>query len=227
MNRKGKQMYKVKGYHRSVRGIAYTEVLLSSIILAVLVVSAVKLFANLGRSQQNTVGQKTVSNLASQMIEEIKVLPYVDPVDINEDGPGVDELGSDRSAFDDIDDYDEWSAQPPQDKQGNPLDQYPDLIRSVQVFNVSAADFNQQISDDEGYKKVIVKISRDEVDNVIFQQNYIFADAFAEASSSAPSGSPSPPETTEIPETPETTTTTSETKKTTPDVYIPTDLRLR
>lgn len=175
-------MSKAKAHPRSNRGIAYTEVLISAIILSILMVSALKLFSNLGRSQQNTVNEKIATQLASQMIEEIKVLPYRDPVATDEIGPGIDEIGPDRSAFDDIDDYDGWSAQPPQDKQGNPLSRYPNLSRSVTVSHVASNDFNQQVVDDEGYKKVIVKISRDTQANVILQREYIIADIYSTAS---------------------------------------------
>lgn len=163
---------------RSARGVAYTEVLLSGIILSVLIVSALQLFANLGRSQQNTLDEELMNQLASQMIEEIKVLPYRDPTAENEHGPGTDETGTSRSAFDDIDDYDGWSAQPPQDKQGNPISRHPDIIRSVTVIKIASNNFNQQVADDEGYKKVIVKISRHEQANVILQREYVMADAY-------------------------------------------------
>ena len=176
----GKLLRKAILLRRPAWGIAYTEVLLSSIILAVIIVSAMKLFANLGRSRQGVIGQDASNYLALQMIEEIKQQYYTDPAVENEDGPGADETGSNRSAFDDVDDYDEWSSRPPQDRDGNPLNQYAELLREVEVQYVSANDFTQTAGSDEGFKEIKITISRQDTEGdeeILEQQVYIIADA--------------------------------------------------
>ena len=161
-------------------GIAYIEVLLSSIIMAVLIVSAMKLFANLGRSRQGVVGDEAAKYLALQMIEEIKQQYYRDPVVADEDGPGAGEIGSDRSAFDDVDDYHNWLSLPPQDRDGNSLNQYADLLRRVEVNYVAANDFTQVVAADEGFKRVRILIQRLNAQGVVEEiekQTYVIADA--------------------------------------------------
>jgi len=167
---------------RHFSGIAYTEVLLSSIILAVIIVSAMKLFANLGRSRQSVVGQDAANYLALQMIEEIKQQRYNDlneplsfGIESGEDaGPG-------RSLFDDVDDYEGWSASPPQDRNGNDLNQYEDYTRSVAVDCVTANDFTViAVVGDEGFKRVKITISRQNPEGqevILEQQVYVIADA--------------------------------------------------
>ena len=161
-------------------GFTYTEVLLSSIIMAVLIVSAMKLFANLGRSRQNVVRDDVAGYLALQMIEEIKQQYYQDPVIEGEDGPGGDETGPDRSDFDDVDDYHNWSSRPPQDRDGNPLNQYADYLREVEVHYVAANDFTQVAGSNEGFKRVRICIKRQNaqgVDEELEKQTYVIADA--------------------------------------------------
>ncbi len=164
-----------------VRGIAYTEVLLSSIILAVLVVSAMKLFANLGRSRQSVVQNDAANYLALQMIEEIKQQNYNDRNEPTNFGvESGEDTGPGRCLFDDVDDYQGWSASPPQDQNGNELDPYSDYTRTVEVNYVAADDFTQKKGSDEGFKEVKITISRENAqgaDEIQEQQIYVIADA--------------------------------------------------
>ena len=165
---------------RFALGIAYTEVLLSSIILAVIIVSAMKLFANLGRSRQSVVGSDTVQYLALQMIEEIKQQRYNDlNVPLNFGAESGEDAGPGRNLFDDVDDYKDWSASPPQDRNGNELDPYADYTRSVEVSYVAANDFTQIVGSDEGFKRVVITVSRKNFagdDEIQEQQVYVIAD---------------------------------------------------
>jgi hypothetical protein len=172
----------VRRRKRFALGIAYTEVLLSSIILAVIIVSAMKLFANLGRSRQGVVGQDAANYLALQMIEEIKQQRYND---LNEPlyfgSESGEDAGPGRSLFDDVDDYEEWSASPPQDRNGNDLNEFADYTRSVAVDLVTANDFTViAVTGDEGFKRVIITITRldyEGEDEVVAQDEYVIADA--------------------------------------------------
>ena len=160
-------------------GIAYIEVLLSSIIMAVLIVSAMKLFANLGRSRQSVVGQEAANYLALQMIEEIKQQHYADPEMAGGSGLGADEVGTTRELYDDVDDYHEWSSRPPQDRDGNFLNQYADLLRQVEVNYVAANDFTLVVGSDEGFKRVVITISRQDYEGeeeILEQQVYVIPD---------------------------------------------------
>jgi hypothetical protein len=143
------------------------------VIICVLLVSAMVLFGNLGRSRQDTVDQDSAGYLILEMIEEIKQQNYQDPDVSGNFGMEVSETGSGRSLFDDVDDYHSWSACPPQDRQGNPLSSYLQLTRSVSIRYVAANDFTQTAAGDEGFKEVTITIDRDSM--VLLQRKYVIS----------------------------------------------------
>ena len=157
-------------------GLSYVEVLLASVIMAVLLVSAVRIFGNIGRSSRMVADQDSAARLALEMIQEIKQLPYKDPASaIQGDlGPETDEKGSYRSLFDDVDDYHGWSASPPQDRTGEDLIPYSHLTRNVKVYFADAGNFKQPVLSDEGFKAVAITISQ--ADKTLAQQTYVIAD---------------------------------------------------
>jgi len=155
-------------------GFSYVEVMISMVIISVLLVASLRLFANLGRSRQHTLDRDNAAWLAVEMIQEIKQQDYNDPC-AAAFGPELGESTLSRSDFDDIDDYDGWTASPPQDPRGTPLTQYPDLTRSVAVRFVTANDFNQTAATDEGFKEVTISLARG--GSIVTVQKYVIADA--------------------------------------------------
>lgn len=153
------------------------ETLVAAAILAGLVVASLQLFGNLGRSQQNTLNQNVADTLAIDLMREIKVLAYADPELGNGTGLEAGETGPDRLKYDDVDDYNGWSACPPQQKDGRICVQGVNLTQKVAVNYVAAADFNQVVScaQDEGFKKITITICQG--NQVVTQQQYIIANA--------------------------------------------------
>ena len=78
---------------------SYIEVLLASIIIAIMLVSGLKLSANLGRSQQDVVSSSTADLLALNMIEEIKQYPYEDQYLFGNFGREAGESATTREFF--------------------------------------------------------------------------------------------------------------------------------
>lgn len=161
--------------HRRHAAFAYVEILLAAVLISILLVAALSLASNLGRSRLDTLDEEAAQFLALAMIEEIKPLSYADPA-LGGFGLGADENTGTRALFDDVDDYHLWSACPPQDKQGTPLDQHADLIRSVEVCYVAANDFTAVVASDEGIKRVTIQIKRG--DRLLAEHIYIIADAY-------------------------------------------------
>jgi type II secretory pathway pseudopilin PulG len=155
-------------------GFSYVEVLLSAVIISILLVSALKLFGNLGSSAQRVVDNDVAESLALEMIEEIKKTSYRDPIVANEFGLGGDETGASRIKFDDVDDYNNWTACPPVCNDGTSAGAYPNFTRSVRVNFVAANNFSQQIGTDQGFKKVVITISAN--NRILVEQKYIIAD---------------------------------------------------
>ena len=160
----------------SASGFSYVEVLLSSVIVSIMLVSGLRLFGNLGRSQQVLLDQSSADFLALQMIEEIKQQFYKDPDGSAVFGREPDESAADRSDFDDVDDYRNFSDCPPKRREGVVLTQYAEFTRQVVVRYVQADDFAQTAAGDEGFKEVRITISRS--GQILAQQIYVLADIF-------------------------------------------------
>jgi MSHA pilin protein MshD len=161
---------------RLASGFSYVEVLLCSVIISIILVSGLRLFGNLGRSQQVLLDQSSADFLALQMVEEIKQQFYEDPDGSIVFGREPEESAVDRSDFDDVDDYHDFSDYPPKRRNGAVLSQYDDFTRAVSVRYVTADDFTQTAVIDEGFKEVTITISRS--GQILAQQIYVLADIF-------------------------------------------------
>ena len=72
------------------------------------------------------------------------------------------ETSTNRSTWDDTDDYDDWSKSPPQTKDGTSLTEYSGWTRSVIVQKVNVGDPNNVISDssdDDGLRRITVTVT--------------------------------------------------------------------
>ena len=155
-------------------GLSYVEVLLASVILAVLIAAAVQLFGNLARSQTISTDQDGAEFLALEMTREITRCYYADP-DLNRvTGVEPDEIGPDRSLWDDLDDYHKWSSCPPVDRQNTPYQNLAHLTRSVEVQYVAANNFSQIVADDQGFKAVTITVS--DGPKILTQHTYVIPD---------------------------------------------------
>ena len=160
----------------SASGFSYVEVLLSSVIISIILVSGIRLFGNLGRSNQVLLDQSSVDFLALQIIEEIKQQFYRDPDGSPVFGREPNESAVDRSDFDDVDDYHNFSDNPPKRRNGDALTQYAEFTRQVTVRYVQADDFTQAAVGDEGFKELTITVSRS--GHILAQQIYVIADIF-------------------------------------------------
>ncbi|MCP4710327.1 MAG: hypothetical protein GY869_17025 [Planctomycetes bacterium] len=155
-------------------GLSYVEVLLASVILAVLIASAVQLFGNLARSQSTAADQDGAEFLALEMTREIVRRYYKDP-DINRViGVEADEIGPNRGRWDDIDDYHKWSSCPPMDRWSTPYNNLAHLTRSVNVQNVAANDFTQTVADDQGFRAVTITVN--DGPKILVQHTFVIPD---------------------------------------------------
>jgi MSHA pilin protein MshD len=80
------------------------------------------------------------AQLAADLMSEVLAQPFEDP-DLSEGSFGSEIGESTRATFDDVDDYDNWSESPTQNRDGTPLGgtQYNGFSRTVNVANVSSS----------------------------------------------------------------------------------------
>lgn len=69
----------------------------------------------------------------------------------------------DRSLYDDVDDYDGWSASPPQNKDGTVMQGLPGWSRSVSVKWVKPDDLNWVVGVDTGVKGICLSVTHNGV----------------------------------------------------------------
>ena len=157
-------------------GFSYVEVLLASVIISVLLVSSLKLFGNLGRSQQSATAKEPAGALIISLLTEIEKQAYRDPT-ATDDTLGLEagESDTERSNYNDVDDYNGWAANPPEDQSGQPYTQYSHLNRSVAVRYVMSNDFIQAAATDEGFKEVTITISRSPNNEPVEERKFIMA----------------------------------------------------
>ena len=160
---------------RRACAFTFVEVMMAAVIMSVLLVAALKLFGNLGRSRGDVLMKDKANTLVIELIQEILQKSYSDPVDSAEFGPGADEIGGGRPDFDDMDDYHDLIESPPQDAMGNTISGYSNMSRQVAVRHVDATDFSLSAASDQGYKEVTITVKAG--GEMILQKQYVIADA--------------------------------------------------
>ncbi len=141
------------------RGISLVEVTVSTLIVGLIVVGAMQCLATATQSSETSADKTMATLLAEDLMEEILQLDYSEPDDIALFGIEAPEIASDRSDWDDVDDYDNWKSTPPVDQAGNAL-QDDTWMRTVIVEHVDPNDLNsvQADSNDMGVKLITVSV---------------------------------------------------------------------
>lgn len=128
----------VPARRRRQRALSMAEVVLSSAIVGVLLVAALRTVAAAGQDRMTMERRLIARQLAQGLLAEIVPKAFADPAGGTTTlGLDAGEVASDRRTFDDVDDYSGWSASPPQGPQNNPLTTYANWSTSVQVRYVT------------------------------------------------------------------------------------------
>lgn len=145
------------------RRAAYTllEVVISSAIISVMLVAALQAVAASRMSMRRLGDHSRGALLAQDLMTEILEQSYCDDayglgsfgVNPTEAAPG------DRSLYDDVDDYDDWVASPPEYKDGTPIPGTTDFERRVRVDWVQPANLLQTSGSETGIKRIVVTVS--------------------------------------------------------------------
>jgi len=140
---------------RRDRAFTLVEVILTVLIVGVGLVASMRalpVILEVSRaSQQGLVAQQ----LATDLLAEISLLPFEDPDGETKFGPEGDESTDSRADFDDIDDYDQWKALPPQKKDGSTEPGCSEYTRAVSVASVVVWDFTQIVNPGSSDAKLI------------------------------------------------------------------------
>jgi hypothetical protein len=97
--------------------------------------------------------------LAQQLLTEILQCYYIDPGFSPTFGPESGESVGNRSMFNDVDDYNNWSESPPQLKNGTKLTDYTGWTRTVAVVWADPTTPTKTSATDQGLKRVTVTVT--------------------------------------------------------------------
>ncbi len=148
-------------------GFTYVEVIIAMVLLSVCLAPLLIMFPTGSKEGQLATLYTRATNLAEDMMEEIKGKAFEDPS--SPDGESF------RKDFDDVDDYDDWGPKsPPEDIDGNAMDGtagMPDFSgfgRQVEVdyAELSGNQWGLATSPPTDYKMVTVTVSHDNMRDV-------------------------------------------------------------
>ncbi len=148
---------------RTRSGLTLAEVAISTLLVGVLMVASLRTVESSLRTWQTAAATFDGDSLARQLLDEVQAQPYEDISGPPVFGPESGETTSPahRSLFDDIDDYDGWTASPPEAPTGTPLPAYSGWSRSVAVRKLAAAGHATLTSGatDEGLREIEVTVT--------------------------------------------------------------------
>lgn len=144
-------------------GLTLVEVVVSTLIVAMMTVAALNALGAATKSSTSTANRAIALGLAEEMTAEILNAAYKEPVASPLFGPEGSEVNGPRSAFNDVDDYNGWSEQPPKTKNGVSLTDRAAWRRRVVIERVVPATPTQLTpgSADQGAKRIRVIVEYD------------------------------------------------------------------
>ena len=145
------------------RGLSMVEATISVVIVGGMLVAALGTVGAVARVQQRVTNSGRGFPLAQQLMSEIMQLSYEEPEDTPAFGRELAEGAASRADFDDIDDYYDWSASPPQEKDGTALPDLDGWNRSVTVERVDPLDLSGVSASETGVKRVTVTVEHNDV----------------------------------------------------------------
>jgi type II secretory pathway pseudopilin PulG len=131
---------------------------MSILIVGTMLVMVINTLGSSVRGRRIRQTQSRAPALASQLMAEILQAHYADPTETPVFGKEPSEIGANRSSFDDVDDYHNWSATP-QEMDGTPLTNMSGWTRDVTVQYVSPTDLTSVSATDQGLKRIIVTVT--------------------------------------------------------------------
>lgn len=119
------------------RGFTLVETLVALVILGAGLAAVLNVMTRTVEIHAEQSERVRALGLAWQMIAEIQMQAFEESDGAAAFGPEPGEAGATRDAFDDVDDYANWSESPPTDRNGAPLPGGEGLTRRVSVHNVN------------------------------------------------------------------------------------------
>ena len=148
------------GRRRFRRALTLVEAVVSIAIIGVMLVAALNTVGASQTTQKKMGDRNRAMLLAQDLMSEIFQQSYVEPDDVVAViGLEGGENSEKREWYDDVDDYDGWSASPPEEKDGTALSDFDGWRRSVAVDWVNPANAAEEQGADTGVKRITVSVT--------------------------------------------------------------------
>jgi Tfp pilus assembly protein PilV len=141
---------------RGGRGFSLIEASMATLVVAVMLTAMLRTVGAARIAQYKSADAMRGQLLAADLMAEIIQLPYQDPGNAPVFGPEAGELT--RASFNDVDDYNNWSESPPQNRDGSTMLNTTGWSRQATVAWVSAADLKTTSPSETSVKRVIVSV---------------------------------------------------------------------
>lgn len=147
-------------HHRRARGFTLIEAAVATLIVAVMVSAAISVVGGAARGAALEREWRRGQALASALMAESLAASFSDPQGGSAFGIDSGELSSDRSTFDDVDDFDGYSDTGAITHKGEKIVWAADWDRRVEVVNVDIADPAKALNDedDTGLRRITVTV---------------------------------------------------------------------
>ena len=149
---------------RSRRAFSLAEIAVSMLLVSGLLVVSLNMVGDVTIGRQNMNDRSVGHLLAQDLMSEILPLSYQDPDGTPMFGYEAGESTTTRADFDDVDDYNGWSATPPESKDGTKIPDRTGWRRIVKVEYVQANDINTPALGHEGVKRIHVTVDHNGVE---------------------------------------------------------------
>ena len=148
---------------RTPRGFSQVEIVASTAMLGILMTATMTSIAASRTRAGSEMSRLQAQSLANDLLTEILSLPACDPENGVPTTLGLEASESDgtnRSQWDDVDDYHNLSESPPQNRLGNAINGYTDWSRTTTVEQLRSNDWTTTNSTYDRAYRVTVKVSR-------------------------------------------------------------------
>lgn len=142
--------------HATPRAFTIVEAVISTVIVAVMFVAALNTVGASRLTQHRAALMSRGRLLAEALMAEILRQNYQEPSETAAFGRESGESAMSRAAYDDVDDYDQWSAGPPVAKDGSALANSIGWKRTVTVVWTDPADPQGVKTTETGAKRITV-----------------------------------------------------------------------
>lgn len=144
-------------------GLSLIEVILSTILVSFLMVASLRTTANVFLTWSTAAEQADAQRICQLLMTEVLQKNYQDPEEPGETlGVNTGESSTDRTTFDDIDDFDGYSASPPRDHNNLEIPGFTGWSQSVVVRKLAkgnASVVRNNSNPDEGVRRITVTIT--------------------------------------------------------------------